>query len=78
MAVTEMKKGITIIMMMLMIIFVVNQVSDATQSIDACKYDCRLCEQNCVDACFSGGCIVECKKRNCPCCLRSSLHAQND
>jgi len=72
MAVIEMKKGITVIMMMLMIIFVVNQVSDATQSIDACKDDCRLCEQNCLDGCFSFGCVRECKTRKCPCCLHSS------
>jgi len=59
-------------MIMLLIILVVNQVSDATRSIDACNGDCDLCEQNCTDGCFSFDCIKQCNTNKCPCCLNSS------
>lgn len=72
MAVNEMKKGMTIIMMMLMIIFGVNQVFDATQTIYACQDYCGLCEKNCRDGCFSFRCIKQCKTNKCPCCLHST------
>lgn len=72
MATKEMKKCITMMMTVLMIMFVVTQICDATQSIDISSKD--YCAR-CLDDCFSGclgeyvmGCTRDCMSKKCRCC----------
>jgi hypothetical protein len=70
MVMNEMKKCITMIMMMLMVMLVVTKVCNANQSLDTStgKYcdDCRL---NCVKQCGSYFCVGTCMEKNCRCCV---------
>lgn len=73
MAVNKMKKSITLMMMMVMIMFVVTQVSHATQSIDiSTKEFCRRCEMDCGEGCRNFECVNRCMDKKCRCCLTGS------
>jgi len=73
MAVDELKKGITMMIMMLTIMFVVAQLCGTTQSLDiSTKKYCDDCRMMCRNECSIFNCILGCMQRNCNCCVTNS------
>lgn len=73
MAVNKLKKGITM-MMILVIMLVLTQVCDATQSLDIGTEEstdqyCHECKMKCKDHCEFFICYNHCRWINCRCCV---------